>query len=583
MQKVLILFLYLTILGPTLFVKTIRMLARLLSLLCLTTTLVAQTVSPVWTNVIQEHYNYGMSRGFMFTPRVISDGQGNLYQWGFAGAYGHALAVDDIYIPSQTPRRHPHYLVQYAPDGQLNWLRTFSGWRDTAYDLAKHPHVIPKAEGGVTLLSLVSYTVVYGEDTLAVSAEKNKRLLVAEIDPAGDLVSWQLHDASSLYSIHHVIRTANGDLIATGEFYGRRGVLGTDNLNLYTHRAKVNLRLSANGEQILWYAVQENPNPNAISLGHTILSELADGSIALVRTPMYLNSTGSGCVAQPLSLQLLDGNTGELKWERTIAIGGFHRIDDIKQAENGDLYLAGFYQGVLFTNNGQELFNSSADDRCLSRSGVVLQVDRTGQVVSVNELSEGFEPKRIILLDEHYYLLAGLSPPQEGRSHHHFQFDFFTYDHEPVGQVELAHTIYRHANLDVVKLSDRRLLFTCTQTSDFLDVVLEYPQPPLFDDIFIVSVLDLDMPRPEPLPPTLELSLFPNPASVLVNVRLPEAVDYSQELVVYDFSGRVVATETVPPQRLQYPLWVADLPAGAYIIKLGRSGEGGPIARLLKQ
>jgi len=71
----------------------------------------------------------------------------------------------------------------------------------------------------------------------------------------------------------------------------------------------------------------------------------------------------------------------------------------------------------------------------------------------------------------------------------------------------------------------------------------------------------------------VSLSLYPNPASELVNINLGERATREGRLEITDISGRVVMESEVLPGYSIYQLQISSLPQGIYIISWFEQGE----------
>ncbi len=67
---------------------------------------------------------------------------------------------------------------------------------------------------------------------------------------------------------------------------------------------------------------------------------------------------------------------------------------------------------------------------------------------------------------------------------------------------------------------------------------------------------------------TLEINLYPNPATDQVQLTLKTALTQTAELLIFDAEGRMVKTATLLPQTINQALDVKDLPAGQYVLHI---------------
>ena len=545
-------------------------------------TLFAQPALEWAVPITQRAGGSGYSLPYLEYPRLAAGSLGDIYFAGLAGGTRVAdFSVGREQMVADGTDGNFYFVGQIDHSGHPAWVKLMSGMRGYGYVDTYTPYLLPLPSGGVQLVTTVQGPVVYGSDTLLSINAEDTKLLIAQIDAAGEitassLLNWGQQD------IDAVIRAADGDVLLAGRYRNFNDVLGNLQLAANSSPAYFIARLSPEG-QVRW-ATSLSAAKEWGSLGNAYgLLETRSGAIAITLGPAGRQFTIAGCGDNrlPLQLAMLEGSTGEVRYLKELGRTRFGYLSDLAEAPNGDLYAAGSQGGGIWAANGET--GPAADAaNCNVVGGFVLKVDPiSGQVQDLAARHNHLRGTRISFLTDGSYVVSGVGRPVESAEDpttmagavlsHYDRYD------QLLSSVQVTEYSSYRENWATVIGSGENAVYLSTL---YEGTILGERQRPadFFGASMVVSRLNFPA---APSASGLPLRVFPNPLTDWINVYAADMTEASAFLL-YDATGRQIASYPVVPNRTQHSLYLGDLPNGAYFLRLS-SDKNARATTIIKQ
>ncbi|NJC27667.1 T9SS type A sorting domain-containing protein [Neolewinella antarctica] len=440
--------------------------------------------------------------------------------------------------------------------------------------------LLPLPDGRLQLVSIVKQKVQFGNEVLD-SITSPRNLLIATISAEGTVDEFKLLSTSLEY-VDAIVGAKDGGLIIAGRVDEFNLHLGPRSVRTTSAPAYAVAKLSPQAE-VQWLA----PLSAELSWVRTGpvygLLEDRDGNVVMTASPggVNISITGRGCLEEPVFFHLakFSGANGERLWLQRVASPGFGFVSGIAESPTGDFYLVGAAAGLFADATGQ--FDQVNNGNCNNTRGFLLRTDATGNTYDFDVFEDRFIPQAVHFSPDGSYLLGG-----------GFAGSVTTLEDVPKPLYALKYYDRYDGLVSDYQFGDDRSASSVTWLSvspgvnNTIYVSGEYREwdmgwgyrPEIGAELtkyqFIAKMTLLPAPDVSDKEASIaDVSVYPNPASDLVNVATPGGATDDWTINLYDIAGRQVDNYRVLRSRSQRQVDISQLPIGAYVLILNSGSE----------